>query len=98
MDKSSLIERLQDVVNTLRGQLNHNETSVMNSVTNSAKVGYESIKASLSGKDGVKYALEKFKEHLDAFEKALKQGDRDSATRTLDAMESTIDNLKTMDI
>ena len=98
MDKNSLLERLQDVVHTLRDQLNQNETSVVDSVVNAAKVGYETLKAGLSGKDGVKFALEKFKEHIESFEKALKTGDRETATRTLEAMESTIANLKTMDI
>ena len=96
MDKKALIERLESVLQDARKQLNENEHSTMDSIASSVKVGYESLKASVSGSDSVKFGIEKFKEHLDVFEKALKDGDRATAVRTLEAMQSTIDNLRTL--
>lgn len=97
MDNSSrekYIERMEEVVLSLREQLAKNEGSILSNIGNSTKMGFESMKTSLSGDDHAKAMLDRFKDGMDEFEDAIKDGNRQIAGRALDKMERIIQDVK----
>lgn len=97
MDKAALIQKMEECVSSLREQLDKNEGSTITTIINSAKLGFESLKATIMGNETAKNALESFKSHVGDFEKALKEGDKSLSAKALETMENAIQDLKNKD-
>lgn len=94
MDKSSVIETMQDVVHSYREQFIKNDNSTFSNIGNAAKLGYESLKASMAGTDAEKHQIDMFKQYADSFEDALQSGNRMAAQSALDNLEKVIQGFR----
>lgn len=98
MDKNVVIEKMQDVVLSMRKQLADNEDSSLSNFGNSFKMGFQSLKASMSGDEVDKQMLASFKADMDRAEDSLKHNNRAGAAQAIDSMERSIQNYRSRSI
>ncbi len=90
MDREKVAQTMEDVVLSYRKQLAENQDSTLSNIGNSMKMGFESLKSSLSGTDTDKHMISMFKQYADNFEDALKKNDRVAAGKALDDLDASI--------
>lgn len=98
MDKNVVIEKMQDVVLSMRKQLAENEDSSLSNFGNSFKMGFQSLKASMSGDAADKQVLAAFKADMDRAEDYLKHNNRTEAAQAIDSMERSIQSYRSRSV
>lgn len=94
MDKQKVIDTLENVVQSFREQLASNNISAVSNISNAAKLGFETLKARISGTEMDEQAIGMFKTYAESFEDALRKHNRDAAMKALDDMEKSIQDLR----
>lgn len=101
MDKTVIIQKLEQGVSSLREHLEKSEGSTISAVSegaksafDSARDGFESLKTSIMGNETAKKALENVKQYLDDLEKAVKEGDKKMSAKAMDVLEKAVKDLK----
>ena len=94
MNREKFAESLEGIIDSYKEQLEKNEDSTLSNLGNMAKMGYETLKAKLSGTDEDKHVLEMFKTYADDFEDALKRQDKSTAIKALDDMKKTLQGFR----
>ena len=90
MDREKVARTMEEVVSSYRKQLAQGEDSTLSNIGNLVKMGFESLKSSVSGTEADKHAISMFKRYADAFEDALEKDDRAIAERALDDLEKSV--------
>ena len=94
MSKEAVVNKMEEIVQSLRGQLEKNDGSTLSTIYNNAKLGFETLMAGVMGNKTVKAALKTFKKHAEDFEEGIKKGDKKLSAMALGYMEKTIHDLK----
>lgn len=92
--KQHLVEKMDEIVRSLREQLEKNEGCTLCVIASSAIMGYETLKATVTGNDTTKELMEKFQAGVDDFQTALKDGDRKISSGILQRLEKLVAELK----
>lgn len=90
MDKESIIRKLDEGVDALRGLLAENEGSTLKTIASSAKQSFNSLKATFKENEKAQTAIAEIKTHLDELEKSIKAGDKKLSAKLLTAAEKKI--------
>ncbi|MDR1124678.1 MAG: hypothetical protein LBM64_01240 [Deltaproteobacteria bacterium] len=90
MKKNDIITKLQAMAASAREELNKNDGSTLQTISNAIMGGYESVRASIAESDRTKKALTAAKQYLNQAGKAIKSGDRKLSSKTLDALDKLL--------
>ena len=94
MKKSELVDKIENIILSARDELSKNEGSTLQTLTNSIKSGYESVKASLDNSDKAQKVMGGVKQSMEELAQAVKAGDRKLSAKALDALEKKIREYK----
>lgn len=94
MDKHKVVDTLEGVVQSFRDQFAANDISAVSNIGNAAKLGFETLKAIISGTEMDKQAITMFKTYAENFEDALRKHNRDAAMQALHDMEKSIQGFR----
>ncbi|CAK7057330.1 MAG: hypothetical protein DELT_01291 [Desulfovibrio sp.] len=94
MNKQTLLAKLEDGVTSLRQMLEENDGSTLKTLKSSAKQGFESMKDAFTQNEKAQKAVADIKKHMEDFEQAVKNGDKDLSAKILDAAEKKIKEYK----
>lgn len=94
MDKATLIQKMEEYVQSYREQLEKNDGSSLSALANNAMAAFENVKDAIMGNETARKGLDKFKESMDAFEKAVRDGDKKLSAKAVTKMEETIRDMK----
>ncbi|MDL2316143.1 hypothetical protein LJC59_03570 [Desulfovibrio sp. OttesenSCG-928-A18] len=94
MNKTAIIEKLEGMAASLREQLDKNEGSSLSAIAGGISSLLESAKALVLGNDKARKLLEKLKEQMARFEKAVREGDKKVSASALDYFEKTLKDMK----
>jgi peptidoglycan hydrolase CwlO-like protein len=90
MKKNDIITKLQAMAASAREELNKNDGSTLQTISNAIMGGYESVRTSIAESDRTKKALTAAKQYLNRAGKAIKSGDRKLSANTLDALDKLL--------
>lgn len=94
MNKVDMINKVEEMVNSYREQLEKNDGSSLSALFANAKSAYHSIRESVVNHDKAKAGIDSFKEHLEKLEDAAVKGDKSLSSKALGFMEDAVAELK----
>lgn len=94
MDKTAIIEKLEQTVGTLKEQLDKNDGSSLSAMAEGAKAGFESLRGAIMGNEKARSALDSARTQMNKLEEAIREGDKKVSAKAVSMMENALHDLK----
>lgn len=94
MNKESLVRKMEEGVASIRGLLNQNDGSTIQTISSTMRHGFESLKTVFVQNDRAQKAVTEIKSKFEELENAVIAGDKELSKRLLDAVEKKIAEYK----
>jgi len=94
MNKSDLIKKLEDAINSFKQEIERNEGSTLATIGSTLSSGIDSLVETLSNSKRAQIFSDKFNKHMNEFEDAIIKGDRKISTTAMSALQKGVRELK----
>ena len=96
MDKTTVINKMEEVLKSSRKQLAEKDSSTLASIGNNIKMNFEKFKLSWDENPGAKVLIDQYKDKMSSFNDALGNGDIATSGMYISDMQKILDQFKTI--
>lgn len=94
MNKTDLIKKLEDAINSFKQEVEKNEGSTLATIGNTISSGIDSLVEALSSSKKAQILSEKFNKHMNELEDAIIRGDKKISATAMSALQKGVQEIK----